>query len=584
MIHLLFALVLVFLTANQLRKKPFLLILLLIATFATLGYLKFNLERLLFDMGFPLTVDVIAGFLILLLAFVGCWLSFGIILPVIACILILYGFFGHYLGGPILSVEEIVTTVSLTFGSYDLWGKILIVSANVIFLFVFFGHFLQSLGATESFVELGKVIGRYTRSGPAMTAVVSSALMGMTAGQATPNIAVTGSFTIPLMKKVGYKPEVAASIEAAASGGGQIMPPIMGAGAFVMADLLAVSYSKIIVMAAIPAILYFSAVAMFVHLHALKSNVTPSKEAADKKKLYATGPLFIVPLIIILALLFFGFPPMVSAFWGICSLILMSFLRKETRPSLNKIMTGCIRGATTGARVAMACAALGPIIALITKTGLGLKIGYSVDMWSGGNLFLGLIILMGTVIILGLEVPTVAAYLIAAMVAIPALARMGLSPFQAHMFAYYFGAFSALTPPVGMAAIVASKMANASYMKTALHSINAAVAGFIVPFAFVFNGDLLLLPGSSLSSVIISTTLVLFGLGAFQIGFVGHFQTSINMWGRMAVIIGGLALLTFVAGGNYASLIVAFILITPVIFLDFRRKLAQSVRAAETPV
>jgi len=471
-----------------------------------------------------------------------------------------------------LSVEEIITTVCLTFGSYDLWGKILIISANVIFLFIFYGGMLQGLKATDFFNELGKVIGRYTKSGPAMTAVVSSALMGMTAGQATPNIAVTGAFTIPLMKKVGYKPEVAGSIEAAASGGGQIMPPIMGAGAFVMADLLGVPYAKIIIMAALPAILYFFSVAIFVHLHAIKSNVIPFKERVDKKKLYANGPLFIVPLLTILTLLFLGFPPMFAAFWGITSLITLSFIRKETRPSLNRIISGCVNGATIGARVAVACATLGPIIALVTKTGLGLKIGFSVEMWSGGNLLLGLLILMLAVIILGLEVPTVAAYLIAAIVAIPCLVRLGLDPFQAHMFAFYFGAFSGLTPPVGMAAIVASKIAKAPYIKTALHSINAAAAGFIVPFVFALNGTLLLLPGTSIFSVLISMAVVMLGLGIFQIGFVGQLLTPLTIWERALAIISGLEFLMFAATGNYFILLIAVIFCTLIIILNLKKK------------
>lgn len=574
MVHLAFAIVLVFFTAMKPNKRALLiiLILLMLLSLSAIGYLWFNLERLLFDMGFPLPTDVIAGVIILAGTFVACGLSFGMVLPIMAVILLLYGLLGHYLGGPILSVNEIITTVCLTFGSYDIWGEILVISANVIFLFVFFGGMLQGLRATDFFIEVGKVISRYTRSGPAMTAVVSSAFMGMTTGQATPNIAVTGAFTIPLMKRVGYKPWIAGSIEAAASGGGQIMPPIMSAGAFVMADLLGVSYTNIIVMAIVPAILYFYSVAMFVHLHALKSNVTSFKERVDIKKIYAFGPLFIVPLVVILALLFFGFPSMFAAFWGLASLILLSFITKKTRPSLESILAGCISGATTGARVAVACATLGPIIALVTKTGLGLKIGFSVEMWCGGNLFVGLIILMLAVIILGLEVPTVAAYLIAAIVAIPGLVKLGLNPFQAHMFAFYFGAFSGLTPPVGVAAIVASKIAEAPYIKTALHSINAAAAGFLVPFVFAFNGAILLLPGTGVSAAIFSIVISFVGLGVFQIGFVGYFLTSLNIFERLVAIISGVGFLAFAAVRNYTIFIIAASFFITMIFSNLIRR------------
>ena len=554
-VHLGFALTLVFLTAIKNSKRNWFLVLPILASLGCLAYLKINLERLQFEMGFPLPADMIISFILIAVVFWACQLSFGFVLPIVATFLLLYGFFGGYLKvAAILTVREVITSVCLTFGSYDMFGKILGISANVIFLFIVYSGLLQSLKGTDFFNEIGKIIGRYSKSGPAMTAVVSSAFMGMTCGQTSPNIAVTGAFTIPLMKKVGYTPAVAGSIEAAASGGGQIMPPIMGAGAFVMADILGVSYSRIILMAAIPALLYFSSLAIYVHLHALKHKVIPLGEKVDLRRLYATAPLFVIPLGLILFLLFIDYPPMLAAFWAIASLALLSCIRKETRPSREMIVKGCIFGATVAARVAIAAATLGPIIALMTKTGLGLKIGFSVDIWSGGSIFLGLIILMFAVIVLGLEVPTVAAYLIAAIVAVPVLIRLGLNPFQAHMFCFCFGAFSSLTPPVGMGAIVASKLAGAPYIKTALHAINAAVAAYLVPYVFAFNGDLLLLTGASLQSVLMSVAIVLLGLLFVQACFVGHFLTGLNLAERLMMLIGALGLLVFAAIKSYPFL------------------------------
>lgn len=500
--------------------------------------------------------------------------SFGFILPSMACILLAYGFFAHHLGGPELSLEEIITTVDLTFGSYDLWGTILIISANVIFLFILFGGMLAGLGANDFFLELGKVVGRYSRSGPAMTAVISSCMMGMTTGQATPNIAVTGTFTIPLMKRVGYRPEIAASIEAAASGGGQIMPPIMGAGAFVMADFLGVPYADIIVTATIPAILYFISVAFFVHFHAVKSGVQPLNESPDVPKLWATAPLFIVPVAAILVILYLGYPSMLAAFWGIAGVVLLSLVRRRTRPSWSRVLGGCVKGAVTGAKVAVACATLGPIIAMVTKTGLGLTVGYSVEMWSGGSLFLALFISMLCVIILGLEVPTVAAYLIAVMVAAPALVRLGLDPLQAHMFAFYFGAFSGLTPPVGMAAIVASRIAKAPYLRTALHSMLAAAAGFLVPYVFAYNGDLLLLKGTDPASLALTLVVVILGLGVFQVGFVGYFVHRLNLLERGLAVASGLGFLLFAAQGQRLILAGAVLLMAYVLINNFRKRKA----------
>jgi TRAP transporter 4TM/12TM fusion protein len=582
MIHLVLALLLIFFSAAKDGKRSWPYLLLALATVLTVGYLWINLESLLFNQGFPQTPDVVAGFAIVFIVLLACWRSFGYILPLMAVLLLCYGFFGHYLGGPILSVGEVITTVALTFGSYDLWGNILIISANIIFMFVLFGGMLGGLGANGFFLELGKLVGHHSRSGPAMTAVVASALMGTTTGQATPNIAVTGAFTIPLMKKVGYRPAVAASVEAAASGGAQIMPPIMGAGAFVMADLLGTTYGEIILAALLPALLYFFSVGLFVHFQALKSNVALVREQPDRRKLVCFAPLFVVPLGVILTLLFFGYPEMFAAFWGIVSLLAISYLNPVTRPAWQQVREGCVKGALTGAKVAVACATLGPIIALVTKTGLGLTIGYSVEAWSHGSLFLALIICMGCVIIFGLEVPTVAAYLLAYMVAIPALQRLGLEPIQAHMFAFYFGAFSALTPPVGMGAIVASRIAGAPYVRTAWHSMAAAGAGFLIPFVFAYNGSLLLAPGYSVMDAALAVLLTMAGLVIFQVGFVGYFVAELKTAERVLSVLSGLGFMAFAALGNYFVLLPSALVLCSVLLLNLRRNrlAAQTASAA----
>jgi TRAP transporter 4TM/12TM fusion protein len=571
MIHLVFALVLILLSAAKDGKRSWPYLLLTVATLLTVGYLWINLEQLLFNQGFPRTPDVVVGFAVLFIVLLACWRSFGYILPLMALLLLGYGFVGHYFGGPILSVGEVITTVDLTFGSYDLWGSILIISANIIFLFVLFGGMLGGLGANGFFLELGKLVGHHSRSGPAMTAVVASALMGTTTGQATPNIAVTGAFTIPLMKRVGYRPAVAASVEAAASGGAQIMPPIMGAGAFVMADLLGTTYGEIILAATLPALLYFFSAGLFVHFHALKSNITLIREKPDMQKLFWFAPLFVVPLLVILVLLFLGYPEMFAAFWGITSLLGLSYLIPATRPTWRQVRDGCIKGALTGAKVAVACATLGPIIALITKTGLGLTIGYSVEAWSHGSLFLALLLCMGCVIIFGLEVPTVAAYLLAFMVAIPALQRLGLEPIQAHMFAFYFGAFSALTPPVGMAAIVASRIAGAPYVRTAWHSMAAAGAGFLIPFVFAYNGALLFAPGYSGLDAALAVILTMAGLIIFQVGFVGYFMTTLRPFERVCSVFSGLGFMAFAALGNYFVLALSVVALCVILTLNLRR-------------
>lgn len=571
MIHLAFAMTLVFLPAIKQTKKPLLMKLLLLIVLGIFAYYWVNLERMQIEVGLPLDRDIIVGSLLILITFGACWLSFGPALPLVGVILIFYAFLCHYIGGPYISVSEIVTAISLSFDGFSLWGKMLTISVNIIFLFVLYGGLLQGK-ATDFFVQLGSIMGRYVRSGPAMAAVISSGLMGMTTGQATPNIAVTGAFSIPLMKKVGYKPELAAAIEAAASGGSQIMPPIMGAGAFVMAEMLGVPYSRVIVMAAIPALLYYFAIGVFVYLHAIKAKVAPLEMKVNKKDLVVSAPLFMVPLLVILALLFLEYPPMLSAFWGITSLIAVSFVRKETRPSLDRIMTGCIHGATVGAKIAVACATLGPIISMMTKSGLALQIGYSVESWSGGNVFFGLIIMTGAIILLGMEVPTVAAYLIASVVAIPGLVKLGLPVAPVHMFAFYFAAFSGLTPPIGMAALVASKLADASYIKTAFLSVEAAAVAFVIPFIFVFNDTILLLPGVKLFSLLVLIPILL-GIFILEMAFVGFFLNRLNVLERTLAAVCGSGFLIFASVNNLTALFISSILLVCLFLLIFRENI-----------
>lgn len=559
-LHLIFALTIIFLGVARKGGKIRLAIsmLLILSSIVLCAYLWIDMERLLQYIGFPLFRDSVVGFLIMGIVLTASYFAIGSILVIIVVAIMLYAFFGHYLGGPILSVNEIISTTVLNFGSYDMFGKILNVSASTIFLYIVYGGLLQGLRATDFIFELGKGLGRRTRSGPAMTAVVGSAMMGMTTGQTTPNIAVTGSFTIPLMKNAGYKPEVAGAIEAAASGGGQITPPIMSLGAFVMAEVLGVPFSDVIKMAAVPAALYYASIMGFVHLQALKSKIEPPVEQMFMRRVYATAPLFIFPLITILIILFSGYPTAIGAFWAIILLFFISFIRKETRPSISSMLEGTLMGVKTGAAIAAACASIGPAIALMTKTGLGLIIGYSVESWSGGNVFIGLIILMLATIVLGMELPTVAAYLIGAVIAVPPLVRMGLNIYGAHMFTFYFSGFSALTPPIGMAAVVASRLAGASYIKTALHAMAAAAAAYCLPYIFAYNEQLLLV-NVEIFMFLKLLALTLLGLFSFQIGFVGYFMRSLTIVERLIAVLGGAGFFGYLISKSNIFMFVAVI-------------------------
>jgi TRAP transporter 4TM/12TM fusion protein len=564
--HLAFALVIVFLlqVKDRPRSWPLMLGLMIPLSLISTGYIKVFYNELVERPGFPITADVVIGFILLLVTLEACRRSFGWILPILAVIMAIYSLLGHLIPGPMghteLSVARYISAIVTGFSGLGIFGTLLGISANYIFLFMLFSGLLQASGALDFFLQGGRLVGRHIKSGPAQTAVVASGLVGMVSGQATSNVALTGSFTIPLMKKAGYKPETAAAIEAAASSGGQIMPPIMGAAAFVMAGFIGVPYFKIMIAAVIPALLYFVSVGMFVHLQAMKENLGSSAEEVDTRQMLVTGPLFIIPLLLLTVLLVRGYSPMFSAFWAIVCLFLVSLPRRETRLTARRLVDGFTMGARTGAQIAVATATLGPILAMATHTGIAIKISSLVEIWSGGNLLVALIITMVASVFLGTGLPTVAAYSVVAIVIAPALVRMGVEVFQAHFFGFIFATFSALTPPVGVASIVASKMAGASYMRTSYHAVRAGFAAYIVPFLLIWNGNLLLRGDDPVWGVtsIVAVVAALWGL---QAGFSTHYLRALRPWEIGLAFLSSATLFAFAAIENYFLFIAGLLLL-----------------------
>ena len=387
-LHYIFALVLVFL--SQVKKKPttlnricmyFLIGLSLFST--TYIFIEYNN---LAEMRGPLylltNLDVFVGMALIAVALIGCWRTFGAVFPIIALCFMAYAYFGHHLSGPFVTPEipirELMAVYSMGFVG-GLYGMVLGISANYIFLFVLFGGILGATGASRFFMQLGALASRKMVGGPAITAITSSALMGSINGAAMANVATTGAFTIPLMKKVGYRPEQAGAIEAAASTGGQIMPPVMGAAAFVMADMLEMPYAQIMIAAALPSLLYFFSTGVYVQFQAKKMNIDARKaiKSAPTREILADAPVFILPLLIIVILLLMRHSPMFTIFWGMLTLFILNgiqvLIRKE-KGAMKRLLDGFVRGAVSGSAIALSCAVLGPIIATVTKTVLGLKI------------------------------------------------------------------------------------------------------------------------------------------------------------------------------------------------------------------
>jgi TRAP transporter 4TM/12TM fusion protein len=594
-LHYLLALLLVFL--SQLKKNPSTLnriwisFLIALSLFSTI-YVFLEYTDLAETRG-PLylltNVDVFVGISLVLLALIGCLNSFGIVFPLIAVGFMLYAYFGHYLSGPFLTpaipIRELVASYSLGFVG-GLYGMALGISANYIFLFVLFGGILNSTGASRFFNQVGSLAARKMAGGPAITAIVSSALMGSINGSAMANVATTGAFTIPLMKKVGYKPQQAGAIEAAASTGGQIMPPVMGAAAFVMADMLEMPYVKIMIAAALPSLLYFFSLGVYVQLQARKMNINAqaSIQPVSRREILADAPIFILPLLTIIVLLLMRYSPMFTVFWGTVVLLFLNgvqvIVRKE-KGAMQRLIKGFVEGAVSGAGIALSCAALGPIIATVTKTVIGLKVAGMIAAFSGGLLIVALLMTMIASIILGMGVPTMPAYVLVALVACPVLVKMGVPLLSAHMFCFFFAVFSCLTPPIAISAVPAAGIAKASYLATAFEATKVGLVGFLVPYLLVFAPELMFQHPSYIQVLIslASSIAAILALGATIVGFCYH---KLGLLERLASGIAAAFLFgTIMANNNWVSMVALASYITLVFWQRSKAKVERQRRATD---
>ena len=468
----------------------------LAAGIAATAYVFTHINHLEEAVGFPDHVDVVVGVALVVLVIEGTRRTWGLTLPLVAIIFIAYFMFGHLLPGPLyhrqFGFDYMISYLSI--GLSGIFGTFLGISAQQVFLFAVFGGLLGVIKITDFFHEAGKLAGRVFQGGPGQTAVISSSLMGMVTGAAVANAAIVGAFTIPYMKRVGYKPEIAAAIEATASTGGQIMPPVMGAAAFLMASFLGVPYATIMLAGVVPALLYYWGCILGVQFIAVTHGIFPAAEPVDWRLLLRRAPLFLGPVGLLVAMLLFYYSPSDAAFWTILVAIGLSYIGRDTRPRLGALIDCLAKGAYGGAQIGVSLAVVGLVAQTLITTGLGTKIAGLVTLLSGGNLAIALFITMLVSLILGCGVPTSAAYSLVAIVVVPSIVRMGVPALSAHFFAFYFAVISALTPPVALAALTTAAMAGADYIKTGLHSVRLAISGFLIPFLIVCNPVLLLRP------------------------------------------------------------------------------------------
>jgi len=444
----------------------------------------------------PLTrPDMIVAALATLLVLEATRRTIGSALPIVTVCFILYGLVGPRMPGFLhhrgLTLEILLDQTYFT--TEGIFGIPLGVAGSYVILFIIFGAFLEKSGAGQFFMNFANAIAGGSRGGPGKVSVVSSSLFGTISGSAVANVMVDGWLTIPMMKRTGFKPEAAAAIESVASTGGQIMPPVMGAASFVMAEFLGVPYSTIMLAAAIPAILYYVALFAAIHFNAVRTGLRGiAREELPNlwDTVWRQGHLFL-PVVVILVLLFQGFTATYAAIISTASVIVLSWVRRETRVGVRKALEALREGAEATVPVAMATACAGIVIGIVLQTGLALRFTSFLISFSGGQLIPALVITMLAGIVLGMGMPTTPAYVMQAALLIPALVKLGILPIAAHMFAFYFSCLSAVTPPVALAVYAAASISRCSLWGAGWQALKFAAAGFIVPFFFVYSPSLL---------------------------------------------------------------------------------------------
>ncbi len=449
-------------------------------------------------------------------------------------------FFGIFYGPPVRFGKFIDT---LFMSSDGIFGIPLYVCATYITLFIIFGAILIRTNAGRFFIELAVALTGHRTGGPAKAAAVASGFMGTVSGSAVANVVTTGSFTIPLMAKVGYRAKFAAAVEACASSGGQITPPIMGAAAFIIAEFLGVPYTQIIIAAAIPALLYFATIYFMVHLEAEKEGVGRLSKAhlPSVTEVFKRGWYLLLALVVLVGMLLMGYTPMRSAFFGIVALIALSFIRAETRLSPVDILAALESGIRSTVAVSIACACAGLIIGAVFVSGLGLKFTQSVIDLSDGNLLLLLSLTGIAAIILGMGITTTAVYITVAALIVPAVIKAGVEPIAAHMFAFYFGVVSTITPPVALASFAAAAIAKTPPMATAVESTRVGIAKYIAPLIFVYNPSLLFV--GPLWLTCLSAVQALAGLWVLSLAMEGWYRGRLTIFVRLGLAVGALGLL-----------------------------------------
>jgi len=509
-------------------------------TIPAIGYITFNSDYL--ANRWPMTptftvttLELLLGIMTTLLILEATRRLLGWLLVIVAVVALLYTYFGEH--SPILILQHRGYTFAhmldyMYLTDNGIWGIALGVAATYIVLFIIFGAFAEKAGVARFFIDFSNSIAGHTKGGPAKVAIFSSALIGSVTGSTVANVYTTGQFTIPMMKRLGYRPSISGAVEALASNGGQIMPPIMGAAAFILAAYSGVPYIEVAIASLIPALLYFGGLLWFIHLEAHKTGLAgaPADESLSVREVLLKGGHLMSPIVALVGCLVYGFSPVRAAFYAIIFTIAVSWLRKETRIGPREIVEALELGAKNSALIVVTCATVGFVIGGFLITGLGLNASSGIITLAGGN-FIAVLFLVGlSCIVLGMGMNTVAAYLLVSVVGVPALTSQGVDLFVANMFVFYFALLSHITPPVCLAIFAGAQIAGANIWETAFVGMKMSVVPYLLPFLIIFAPSLLLIgsPATIILNTITTTIGFLFLISAIQ----GWALTSLNAANR----------------------------------------------------
>ncbi|MFO7685086.1 MAG: TRAP transporter permease [Desulfobacterales bacterium] len=507
-------------------------------------YIVVNFQQLTMRAGLMTKVDLYLGILMILLLLECARRVVGSVLTGIAAFFLIYTMYGQYFPEVIahrgVSLTHLVRHMYLTLEG--VYGIALGVSTNFIFLFILMGAILTHMGTGEFLIDLAICVFGRQRGGPAKAAVVSSAMFGVISGSSVANVCTTGTFTIPLMKKTGYKPYFAGSVEAAASVGGQIMPPVMGAAAFIIAENLGQPYLMVCAAAALPALLYFAGIFFAVHQEAVRTNLKGlPPEDIPKFGNVAKRAYLLIPLLLIILIMWLGFSPAYAGLISILSAIVLSWLRKETRYTPKKLFFAFSDGAKNAIEVLIACATVGFIIGSFTLSGMGLRLASLVLEIGGGHLLPTLIFTALASIVLGMGVPTTANYVMMSMITAPAIVPMGVLPMSAHLFCFYFGIVSDITPPVALASLAGAGVAGSKFWPTALNASKLGISAYIAPFFFVYHPLLLIGQMPFQTELLFNIVFSFGGLMILSCGLFGFVLVKAHWYERILLVAAGLA-------------------------------------------